>query len=78
MDFFTDTGSIARVFENVRQLYELDKIPNKVVDGKESFPEDRQTLRHGVSIEFRHVSHRCRMSILNSFPQKRVLQISWK
>lgn len=34
----------------------MDNIKNKVVDGSEPFPEDRQSLRSGISIEFRNVS----------------------
>ena|ERR1700731_817742 len=51
-----ETSSIAEAFDNVRKLYEIASIPNKVIDGGESFPEDRNALYYGLSIEFRCVS----------------------
>lgn len=48
-----ETGSIAEQLANVRKLYEIENIPNKVVDGQEPFPENRQTLGKGISVEFR-------------------------
>jgi ABC-type multidrug transport system fused ATPase/permease subunit len=48
--------SLARQFANIRNLYEIENVENKVVDGIESFPENQQTLRSGVSVEFRNVS----------------------
>ncbi|KAK7688165.1 hypothetical protein QCA50_008535 [Cerrena zonata] len=50
------TGSIADQIASVRKLYDVMKIPNQVVDGTIPFPEDEQKIRHGVSLEFRHVS----------------------
>ena len=55
MDFLDESGSIAERFHKVRQLYEIENIQNNVVDGKVSFPEDRQTLKSGISVEFRSV-----------------------
>ena len=55
MGFLNESGSIAERFHKVRQLYEIENIPNNVVDGKISFPEDRQTLKSGMSVEFRSV-----------------------
>ncbi|KAG1740004.1 P-loop containing nucleoside triphosphate hydrolase protein [Suillus lakei] len=37
----------------VRNLYEIENIQNKMVDGTEPFPENRQSLRNGISVEFR-------------------------
>lgn len=48
--------SLAKQFANIRMLYEIENVKNKVVDGTESFPEDQQSLRSGVSVEFRNVS----------------------
>ena len=55
MGFLDESGSIAERFHKVRQLYEIESIPNNVVDGNISFPEDRQTLKSGMSVEFRSV-----------------------
>lgn len=51
--------SLAKQFANIRMLYEIENVKNKVVDGTESFPEDQQSLRSGVSVEFRLISIRC-------------------
>lgn len=51
-----DEFSLAKQFSNVRNLYEIENVKNKVVDGTESFPENQQTLGSGVSVEFRNVS----------------------
>jgi hypothetical protein len=48
-----ETGSIAEQLANVRKLYEIENIPNKVVDGREPFPENQQTLDKGISVEFK-------------------------
>ena len=48
-----ETGNMAEQLASVRKLYEIENIPNKVVDGPEPFPEDQQTLDHGISVEFR-------------------------
>lgn len=55
MGFLNESGSIAERFHKVRQLYEIETIPNNVVDGNISFPEDRQSLKSGMSVEFRSV-----------------------
>ncbi|KAG1765412.1 P-loop containing nucleoside triphosphate hydrolase protein [Suillus occidentalis] len=39
-------------------LYEIENVQNKVVDGAESFPENQQALKSGISVEFRNVSFR--------------------
>jgi hypothetical protein len=48
-----ETGNMAEQLASVRKLYEIETIPNKVVDGPEPFPENQQTLDHGISVEFR-------------------------
>ncbi|KAG1725553.1 P-loop containing nucleoside triphosphate hydrolase protein [Suillus paluster] len=53
---FGESFSLAEQFANVRKLYEIDNVKNKVVDGAEPFPENQQSLRTGISVEFRNVS----------------------
>ncbi|KAG2345392.1 P-loop containing nucleoside triphosphate hydrolase protein [Suillus weaverae] len=48
--------SLAEHLANVRALYEIKKVENKVIDGREPFPENKQSLRSGISVEFRNVS----------------------
>lgn len=55
MGFLNESGSITERFHKVRQLYEIENIPNNVVDGDTSFPEDKQSLNSGMSVEFRSV-----------------------
>ncbi|KAG1777294.1 P-loop containing nucleoside triphosphate hydrolase protein [Suillus placidus] len=53
---FRQCSSLAERFNGVRTLYELDDVRNKVADGTKPFPEDKQSLRSGISIEFRNVT----------------------
>ena len=53
-NLLTETGSIAGKLASVKRLYEVGNIPNRVVDGHESFPEDQQSLEMGISVEFRY------------------------
>ncbi|XP_006454827.1 hypothetical protein AGABI2DRAFT_182792 [Agaricus bisporus var. bisporus H97] len=55
---FSETDSFAEKLLTVKRLYEVTNIPNHIVDGKDSFPEDSGDLRLGLSIEFRNVSFR--------------------
>jgi hypothetical protein len=48
-----ETSNMAEQLASVRKLYEIENIPNKVVDGREPFPENQQTLNNGISVEFR-------------------------
>ena len=48
-------SSLSESFGSIRRLYEVINVKNQVVDGTESYPEDRQTLRTGISVEFRSV-----------------------
>jgi ABC-type multidrug transport system fused ATPase/permease subunit len=48
--------SFARRLSNARQVYEIENIQNKIVDGTEPFPENQQSLASGISVEFRNVS----------------------
>ncbi|KAF8060884.1 P-loop containing nucleoside triphosphate hydrolase protein [Lyophyllum atratum] len=58
VSFYDETGSLAERIADVRRLYEVANIPNRVVDGKEPFPEDQMSLESGISVEFRNVSFR--------------------
>ncbi|KAG2091498.1 P-loop containing nucleoside triphosphate hydrolase protein [Suillus discolor] len=50
-------SSLAGKIPSIRAMYELaDKVLNEVVDGTKPFPEDKQSLRNGISIEFRNVT----------------------
>ncbi|KAH9972436.1 P-loop containing nucleoside triphosphate hydrolase protein [Lactifluus volemus] len=42
----------------LRKLFEAGNIINKVVDGTTPYPENEQSLRYGISLEFRNVSFR--------------------
>jgi len=53
LSFFDQTGSIAEQLGSVRKLYEIGNIPNRVIDGRESFPENQQSLNNGISVEFK-------------------------
>jgi hypothetical protein len=50
---FGESSSLAEQFADVRKLYQIANVPNKVVDGTEPFPENQQSIRSGISIEFR-------------------------
>lgn len=50
---FYRTTSISENFANVRKLYEVANISNKVIDGTIPFPENQQALGLGISVEFR-------------------------
>jgi len=49
--------SLMEKLADIRSIYAIDNVKNKVVDGPEPFPEDRQSLRSGISIEFRFILH---------------------
>ncbi|KAG2364745.1 hypothetical protein BDR07DRAFT_1450146 [Suillus spraguei] len=55
---FGESFSLAEQFSNVRKLYEIENVQNKVVDGAEPFPENQQAIKSGISVEFRNVSFR--------------------
>lgn len=54
-NLFEETGSISDKLSNVRKVYEVAVIPNRIPDGKTPFPEDHQSLNMGLSIEFRYL-----------------------
>ncbi|KAL0564030.1 hypothetical protein V5O48_018025, partial [Marasmius crinis-equi] len=55
---FDQTTSIADSLNNIRRLYEIIEVPNRIPDGTAPFPEDQQALQSGISVEFRDVSFR--------------------
>jgi hypothetical protein len=57
--FFSMTGSIAQHLDAIRKLYEIGHIANQMEDGKRHYPEDENTLRMGINVEFRYVSFSC-------------------
>jgi hypothetical protein len=70
--------SLARQFANIRNLYEVENVENKVVDGIESFPENQQTLRSGVSVEFRLIGICCFIqALLNHVCQECIVPVPW-
>ena len=53
---FYHARSIGDQLHNIRQLYEIHEIQNKVPNGTISFPEDSRSLASGITVEFRHVA----------------------
>ncbi|KAG6919464.1 hypothetical protein DXG01_005723 [Tephrocybe rancida] len=58
VSLYDQTGSLAQKIADVRRLYEMANIPNRIVDGTEPFPEVTQSLEMGISVEFRNVFFR--------------------
>ncbi|KAL5535096.1 hypothetical protein ACEPAF_3189 [Sanghuangporus sanghuang] len=56
LQFFDQFGSVAVHLDSIRKLYEIKNIRLKVQDGRETYPENEQDLRSGISVEFRRVS----------------------
>ncbi|KAH9164213.1 HlyB/MsbA family ABC transporter [Lactarius sanguifluus] len=52
------TGNMSERLSALRQLYEAGNIANNVADGTTPFPENEQSIRDGIAIEFRNVSFR--------------------
>jgi len=50
------TGNVSERLSALRKLYEAGNIPNQVIDGTVPFPENEQSIRDGISLEFRDVS----------------------
>jgi hypothetical protein len=55
---FDGTILTARLAD-IRSIYAIENLKNKVVDGSKSFPENQQSLRSGISIEFRLIVFSC-------------------
>ncbi|EIN13242.1 P-loop containing nucleoside triphosphate hydrolase protein [Punctularia strigosozonata HHB-11173 SS5] len=58
VDVYMRSGGIGENLSSLRKLYNIEKIANRVADGKVPFPEDQQSIRNGISLEFRNVSFR--------------------
>ncbi|KAI9507420.1 HlyB/MsbA family ABC transporter [Russula earlei] len=52
----SQTGDFSDQLLALRKLFEAGNIPNKVADGSIPFPENEQSIRNGISLEFRNVS----------------------
>jgi hypothetical protein len=50
----SDTGNFSEQLLNLRKHFEAGNITNKVVDGTTPFPEDPQSIRDGISLEFKY------------------------
>ena len=48
------TGNFSEQLLNLRKLLEANNIPNKIADGTIPFPENQQSIRDGISLEFRY------------------------
>jgi hypothetical protein len=49
----SETGSFSEQLMNLRKNFEAINIKNKIADGTVPFPEDQQSIRDGISMEFR-------------------------
>ncbi|KNZ80019.1 Toxin RTX-I translocation ATP-binding protein [Termitomyces sp. J132] len=58
VSLYDETGSLAQMFADIRRMYEVENIPNRVSDGTVPFPEEEQSLEMGISVEFRNVFFR--------------------
>ncbi|KAI0297906.1 HlyB/MsbA family ABC transporter [Russula brevipes] len=54
----SQTGNFSEQLLSLRKLLEAGNITNKVVEGTIPFPENEQSTRNGISLEFRNVSFR--------------------
>ncbi|KAJ3719796.1 P-loop containing nucleoside triphosphate hydrolase protein [Lentinula raphanica] len=53
---FEQTGSISDNFATIRKMYDAINLPNRIPDGITPYPENQQSLKSGMSVEFRNVS----------------------
>ena len=53
--FMFQTGNFSDQLLNLRKLFEAGDITNKIVDGTTPFPENQQSIRDGISLEFRYL-----------------------
>jgi hypothetical protein len=49
----SETGNFSEQLLDLRKLLEAGNITNKVVEGPIPFPENEQSIRNGISLEFR-------------------------
>ena len=52
---YEQTGSISDRLSSLRQMYEASNIANTIVDGTTPFPENQQSIRDGIAVEFRYI-----------------------
>lgn len=53
MWFAKEVGSVSERLANLRRLYEAENIENKIQDGTVPYPEDEQSVKSGIALEFR-------------------------
>jgi hypothetical protein len=51
---FRQTGNTSNQLSTLRKLYEVGNIANQVADGSVPFPENEQSIRDGISLEFKY------------------------
>ena len=51
----SQTRNFSEQLLDLRKLFEAANIPNKIADGTVPFPENQQSIRDGISLEFRYV-----------------------
>ena len=54
----SQTRNFSEQLLDLRKLLEAKNIPNKIADGTVPFPENQQSIRDGISLEFRYVVFR--------------------
>jgi hypothetical protein len=71
-------STLAIHLSTAHDVYEIENIQNRIVDGTEPFPENQQSLAGGISVEFRLVVIRY---FIESFPmyvcQKCFVPLPW-
>lgn len=55
MAILLETSTISDTFTSIGRLYEVVNIQNQVIDGSHPYPENMQTVKNGMSIEFMYV-----------------------
>lgn len=61
---YEQTGSISDRLSSLRQMYEASNIANTIVDGTTPFPENQQSIRDGIAVEFRYFFYRFSVDFL--------------
>lgn len=52
----SSVNSYAKYISTIaRVVYDVIEVPNAVISGKVDFPENKEDLRYGISVEFRCV-----------------------
>jgi hypothetical protein len=50
----SETGDFSEELLDLRKHFDAGNITNKIVDGTTPFPEDQQSIRDGISLEFKY------------------------